>query len=216
MHGSAGAGLLALAVAQAPCRLRRAGDALLGRAAGAGCDQRPSEGQLVREIDDPHTGDRWLLLRNEQFPGGPGRLVLAGGSSQRVGRRSHRAGGERGSRSTVLPVIRAGDRLMVEEHTAVVDAVLEARALSPAALGAAFEVRLTIGGRVVRVVALGPGRAALQPEAGGAAMRQMRLLRAGFLLAADGAGGGAAGRCARQQERRRRGLRARRRRPRRP
>jgi flagella basal body P-ring formation protein FlgA len=65
-----------------------------------------------------------------------------------------------------LPVIRAGDRLTVEEHTAVVDAVLEARALAAAAMGAALDVRLTIGGRVVRAVALGPGRAALQSENG--------------------------------------------------
>jgi hypothetical protein len=65
-----------------------------------------------------------------------------------------------------LPVIRSGDRVIVEEHTAVVDAVLEARARRPAAAGAVFEARLAIGGRVVRVVALGPGRAQLQPETG--------------------------------------------------
>jgi hypothetical protein len=64
------------------------------------------------------------------------------------------------------PVIRAGDRLIVEEHTALVDAVLEARALTPAAPGSAFDARLTVGGRVVRAVALGPGRAALQLETG--------------------------------------------------
>ena len=32
--------------------------------------------------------------------------------------------------------------------------------------GSALEVRLAIGGRVVRAVALGPGRAAFQPETG--------------------------------------------------
>jgi flagella basal body P-ring formation protein FlgA len=64
------------------------------------------------------------------------------------------------------PVIFAGDRLVVEEHTARADAVLEARALSSAAPGAAFNARLTVGGRVVRAVALGPGHAALQPETG--------------------------------------------------
>jgi hypothetical protein len=66
----------------------------------------------------------------------------------------------------LIPVIRVGDRLIVEEHTAVVDAVLEARALNPAAVGAPLDVRLTIGGNVVRVVALGSGRAALVAEAG--------------------------------------------------
>jgi hypothetical protein len=66
----------------------------------------------------------------------------------------------------MIPVIRAGDRLIVEEHTAVVDAVLEARALNPAAAGAPLDVRLTMGGNVVRVVAVGPGRAALLTEIG--------------------------------------------------
>jgi hypothetical protein len=56
--------------------------------------------------------------------------------------------------------------LIVEEHTARVDAVLEARALSPAFVGAAFNVRLAIGGNLERAVALGPGRAAFQPGAG--------------------------------------------------
>jgi hypothetical protein len=125
-------------------------------------------GQLYREIDDPHTGDRWLLTRNHEFPGGPGRLV-------RVAAYSGAAGDSRPSGAprqiaeqtgvAALPVIRTGDRLIVEEHTAVVDAALEARALRPAALGAVFEARLAMGGRVVRVVALGPGRAALEPEA---------------------------------------------------
>jgi flagella basal body P-ring formation protein FlgA len=66
----------------------------------------------------------------------------------------------------VLPVIRAGDRLIVEEHTARVDVVLEARALNPAAAGSAFDVRLAIGGNRVRAIALGPGRAALQTITG--------------------------------------------------
>ena len=64
----------------------------------------------------------------------------------------------------LLPVIRAGDRLIVEEHTAVVEARLEAVALGPAASGSPFQVRLTIGGKVVRAVALGPGRAAFAAE----------------------------------------------------
>jgi len=116
------------------------------------------QGEIMREIDDPHTGDRWLLVRSDEFPGGPGRMVLV--SSVR---------GAAGSAQPIVeapapPVIRSGDRLVVEEHTAVVDAVLEARALGPAAVGAAFHARLAIGGRVVRVLALGEGRAALQPE----------------------------------------------------
>jgi hypothetical protein len=123
------------------------------------------QGEIVREIDDPHTGDRWLLLRNDLIPGGPGRLVLVAAHRNLSGGAALRATGGR-REAQFLPVIRAGDRLIVEEHTARVDAVLEARALNPAAPGTALNVRLTIGGNVVRALALGPGRAALQPGAG--------------------------------------------------
>jgi hypothetical protein len=123
------------------------------------------QGEVVREIDDPNTGDRWLLVRNDQFPGGPGRLVLVAAHRHAPGGVALPAARELTAEAEFLPVIRAGDRLIVEEHTARVDAVLEARAINPAAPGAAFDVRLTIGGHVVRAIALGPGRAALQPEA---------------------------------------------------
>ena len=120
------------------------------------------QGEVVREIDDPHTGDRWLLRRNDQVPGGPGRLVLVAAHQSAAGGATPRAAGV----TEILPVIRSGDRLILEEHTARVDAVLEARAMNPAAPGASLDVRLTIGGNVVRAVALGPGRVALQTEAG--------------------------------------------------
>ena len=123
------------------------------------------QGEVVREIDDPHTGDRWLLVRNDQVPGGPGRLVLVAAHRRPSGGAIWRPAGPTGD-AQILPVIRAGDRLIVEENTARVDAVLEARALNPAASGSALDVRLTIGGNVVRAIALGPGRAALQPGAG--------------------------------------------------
>jgi hypothetical protein len=120
---------------------------------------------IVREIDDPNTGDHWLLVRNDQIPGGPGRLVLAAAHRKASGGAALPTARLSAGEAEFLPVIRTGDRLIVEEHTARVDAVLEARALNPAAPGAAFDVRLRIGGRVVRAVALGPGRAALHPEA---------------------------------------------------
>ena len=123
------------------------------------------QGEVVREIDDPHTGERWLLRRNDQVPGGPGRLVLVAAHRSAAGGATPRAAGMTGD-AQILPVIRAGDRLIVEEHTARVDAVLEARAMNPAATGASLDVRLTIGGSVVRAIAVGPGRAALQTEKG--------------------------------------------------
>lgn len=124
-------------------------------------------GQLVREIDDPSTGERWLLVRNERDPGGPGRLVLAGtGRNGMDGARERVQSRGQDQEPLALPVIRLGDRLVIEEHTAVIDAVLEARALDTAARGSTLDVRLTIGGKVMRAVALGPGRAELQPESG--------------------------------------------------
>jgi hypothetical protein len=124
-----------------------------------------AQGEIVREIDDPHTGERWLLMRNMEFPGGPGRFVLAT-ADRKVARGASGRLIDQLDEAQVIPVIRTGDWLIVEEHTAVVDAILEARALNPASAGAPLDVRLTIGGNVVRVVALGPGRAALRTETG--------------------------------------------------
>jgi hypothetical protein len=120
------------------------------------------DGQVLRQIEDPSTGDLWLLLRDRSRPAGPGRLVLA---RQRMNTQRAISGGpaqplSRGER----PVIHTGDALMVEEHTAVVDARLEAVALEPAAKGAHFKARLKIGGKVVRVVAVSQGRASFAPE----------------------------------------------------
>jgi hypothetical protein len=120
------------------------------------------EVQVLREIDDPSTGDLWLLVRDPSRPAGPGRFLLA---RQRMNTQRTISGGpaqplSRGER----PVIHTGDALMVEEHTAVVDARLEAVALEPAVKGAHFKARLKIGGKVVRVVAVSPGRADFAAE----------------------------------------------------
>lgn len=117
---------------------------------------------LIREIEDPSSGDLWLLLRDRSRAGGPGRLVLAG---QRTGVQGQRPGepahpGFGGAR----PVIHSGDAVIVEEHTPVVDARLEAIALGAAAKGACFKARLKIGGRVVRAVAVSSGHAVFAPE----------------------------------------------------
>jgi hypothetical protein len=116
-------------------------------------------GQIVREIDDPQTGHRWLLVRDTKHPGGPGLLLLAGA----VGPDAEKPLPKEGPSP---PVIRSGDRVVVEQNTAVVEARLEAVALGAAAAGAPFKARLKIGGRVVRAVAAGPGRAVLQEETG--------------------------------------------------
>ena len=118
--------------------------------------------EVIREIDDEATGDRWLLERDQTNPGAPGRMVRI------ESRGSDLSGGGNGAKdrapAELRPVIHAGDKVIVEEHTAVVDARLEAVALASAAIGAEFTARLKIGGVVVRVVALAAGRARLASE----------------------------------------------------
>ena len=124
-------------------------------------------GNVIREIDDPHTGDRWLLTRDPGRPGGPGRMVLASslGEPDREGPRGAPLTARR-QISRPLPVIHTGDRLIVEQDSALIKARLEAVALGPAMFGAQFNVRLIPGGQAVQAVALGPGRAAFAPDPG--------------------------------------------------
>jgi hypothetical protein len=124
-------------------------------------------GEVVREIDDVHTGARWLLLRNSLHPERPGRLVMAAlGRDWQAGAVFTGLGGTGLAEVVPPPVaIRRGDALIVEEHTAIADAALEAVALGPAAVGSALEVRLKIGGKVLRAVAISPGRALLHDGA---------------------------------------------------
>lgn len=118
-----------------------------------------SAGEVLREIDDPATGDLWLLVRDPARPAGPGRLLLVRhGARLKAG-----AGGKvlTPARVVAQPIVRAGGQVLVEEHTPVVEARLEAVALEPAVQGATFRARLTIGGAVVRVTAVSPGHAVL-------------------------------------------------------
>jgi hypothetical protein len=121
-----------------------------------------SDGQVLRQIEDPSTGDLWLLVRDRSRPGGPGRLVLA--RQETNAQRAISGGAEQPLSRGERPVIHTGDALTVEEHTAVVDARLEAMALEPAVKGAHFKARLKLGGKVVRVVAISPGRAGFAPD----------------------------------------------------
>lgn len=123
----------------------------------------PLNAEFFREIDDPRDGARWLLSRDAQHPGGPGVLT-----------RTYRVHGPAQSPKTevwpaeigTVPIIRAGDRIILEEHSEIIDARLEAIALAPAAVGFELQARLSIGGKIVWTRALAPGRAVLEPEKG--------------------------------------------------
>jgi hypothetical protein len=164
-----GAGVLAVMAAQAVCAQRpvacsSAAQDLLSLPESAPVQSLTQE-KILREIDDFANGNRWLLVRNGKLPGGPGRLVRVAVNRKKSTNAAPQVAGQPGN-AALQPVIHAGDQLIIEEHTARADAVLEARALNPAAPGSVLDVRLAIGGKVVRAVALAPGRAALLAEAG--------------------------------------------------
>ena len=129
---------------------------LISSSAPASASTMP-DGEIIREIDDPRNGDRWLLVRDDSHPGGPGLLFLVSAVQVKATQGSPEL-------AALPPIIRAGDRVIVEENTAVAEARLEAVALNPAWPGSLFSVRLTMGGGVLRVLAAGPGRAVLQQE----------------------------------------------------
>ncbi len=117
-----------------------------------------------REIDDPSTGRRWILRRDTFHPEGPGRLVPVIGEGNID--TSAAAGDLRPSEPLVRekslqPVIRAGDEVVVEEHTDVIETRLAAVALGSAPKGGTFRARLKINGRVVRAKAVDAARAML-------------------------------------------------------
>jgi hypothetical protein len=176
---------IALTIATVACvliQLRAQSQQLVAAPQQLAAAQVSAPGPIIREIDDPSAGRRWLLVRDPAHPGGPGRLLLVSGSRAAAPMPRSRVAGAQSPLSPPAasspqapgdsafmsapksvplsaPMIHAGDALVVEENTPVVDARLTATALGPAAGGAGFNARLTLGGRIVRVLALAPGRA---------------------------------------------------------
>jgi homoaconitase/3-isopropylmalate dehydratase large subunit len=108
-----------------------------------------------------------MLCRNVEHPGGPGSLLHVAAPSAV---KWNRPGGAQFTHSlerdpaAIRPVIRAGDRVIVEENSAVAEARLTAVALESATVGSAFNARLEIGGKVVRAIAMRTGQALFQPQ----------------------------------------------------
>jgi hypothetical protein len=118
-------------------------------------------GAVLKAVEDPSTELRWLLIEDPAHPGGPGRLV-----SVKSGACKACPSSSRNTITAATPVIHAGDAVQVEEHSPVVDASLQAVALSSANSGGMLRVRLRIGGRMLKARALSPGRAVLESAGG--------------------------------------------------
>lgn len=133
-------------------------------------DSKPAvaSGPVVREVDDPATGSRWLLVNDGIQPGGPGHWVRAdapfwrGAGSNLRGHKAKQDTAYKAMHSKL--VIRAGQLIVVEEHSAVADAHLNAVALEPASIGSILHVRLEVGGKTINVTASGPGRAVFNDQ----------------------------------------------------
>ena len=120
-----------------------------------------TSGAVRRQIDDPNSGLSWVLFADPAHPGGPGRLVSLTPDQRKAMPPKRVANG-----NAAKPVIHAGESVQVEEHSPVLDASLQAVALSSAASGGVLRVRLRIGGRVLRARAIAAGRVAMEPAGG--------------------------------------------------
>jgi hypothetical protein len=153
----------------APCQSRSTGAVAARDASSANLlAQAFAPSRVVRAMDDRNTNLRWLLVKDEQHPSGPGRLVPMQGSSQgSAAAASEAAGSQRMGFAPVRLLIREGDRVVVEEHARAFDARLEAVALESAFAGSRVKVRLKLGGKTVDAVAKGPGLVEMDRGAGG-------------------------------------------------
>lgn len=150
--------LRALGIALVVVLLSAAASAVWGQETCSGCTS--NRWQPVRGLEDDATGTKWLLERDTAHPGAPGRLrriTIAGRLVAGTGALNLLA-------AVASPVIRSGDRVVVEEETRVLSARLDAVALAPARPNEHFKARLALGGKTVDVIALASGRAKLAPD----------------------------------------------------
>jgi hypothetical protein len=143
-------------------------ESIPGKAAGclAGAEMQSGDRQqfhAMRIIKDPGTRQCWLLESGFDRPATPARLVLLPSETSCAGPDTKGQDGHLHGyfRNQSIPVIRAGDTLILSEHTSVSDIQLEAIALSAAAIGEALTVRLKIGGRPLHAIATAADQASL-------------------------------------------------------
>jgi hypothetical protein len=117
--------------------------------------------RLVRAIDDPGTQKHWLLIEDLSRPGTPALLIRTtqDGAGAQCGVETTETQSPIPSLS--VPVIHAGESVLLLEHTPISDATFEATALQAAALGESLNVRTRLGGRTLKATATAIGRAAV-------------------------------------------------------
>ena len=113
--------------------------------------------RVIRSFEDVGTHQSWTVVQDKKRPAAPARLV--GPTILHGGRASAEESGEALLQMASRLIIHAGDSLIVDEHTAIVDARLEATALGAAARGERLKVRLKTGDRIVPAIAMEPGQA---------------------------------------------------------
>jgi hypothetical protein len=112
-------------------------------------------GEIHNEIADPCLGHHWQLVIDPTHPGWPGRLILLDQKAQSAQNPQNRnqpdnrmqAGLKRSVSDMQSMVIRAGDRVTVDQDSGVLDARFEAVALESAWTGEKLRVRLIVAGR---------------------------------------------------------------------
>ena len=136
----------------------------VGCSSGVGVPSAPeARYRALRELEDPGAHQYWLLIRDRNRAAGPALLVKEPAHSAcaffTLGKMDR--GPAIGQPVRSLPVIHAGDPIILFEHTTVSDTELEATALEQAAVGDSLRVHIKFGGFTVRAIAAAPGRATL-------------------------------------------------------
>ena len=126
----------------------------------------------VAIVKDPFTHVEWVAMRERTHPAGPARMIAIPAGSDAKSVLNDACPGKNKWIGPAAPsrMIRAGDMVTLEQRGSGVRAVLQARALGPAALGGEFRAQLKSTGRILVVLADGPAHARL-PSGGSEAER---------------------------------------------
>jgi hypothetical protein len=137
---------------------------VLAQSLDSGTSQRGTNSVAVRILKDPALiASCWLLERDPTHPEGPPRWRQV--PSREPGDSIPLNRPVTGIVTDRAPaVIRSGDQLTIEEDSKLVEARLQAVALESAGPGEILAVRLRSTGKIIRAVAVAPGRGVFAQE----------------------------------------------------